>query len=736
MSELNRDREIADERKPFFDAEAAEEVQLEVPLRDQIPTKLLKTLEEQDAAQKLVNVWSQAVSDRAEWLQRQTDYLEKIDEFINPIHEAATDWSSNLHLPTTVTVCKTYHARMYQALLGIDPPFTMKARQAHNVERAELITELMRYTLREWVNENAGIDEAVDRWLWDWVTAGVGVLKAGWDRKFCKYADVEEYFEADIEYTVDPQTNSVVQVPVRRRKEREIMRQIKEYEGPRLERVLIEDVVIVGGEGDPQKADYVFEQCWLTSSELWQLAEQKVFYKDAVEEIIKGGEDYRGSEQTSEIKQRRIELGAAGELDKEHEIDRYSVLECYAKLDIDGSGISSRVVAWVHPRSRKILRATYLHRIMPTGLVPYFKIDFYKRHGQEYGVGIVELLYSLSQEIDAIHNIRMDIGILSSLPFGFYRPSMSSFKDERMPIEPGALIPVDNPQSDIFFPNLGNRTAFGFQEEAALNNLVERFTSISDLSLGIIGSQGATRTATGTRALLGESNANLDIFLQRMNRGWKRALKYLFHMLQQRLPDGFQFRITGDDGNNYWATVESREELAGMYDFELEANSANSNKQIQIEGANLLYQMTSNPIDLQLGLITPIERYNAVVNLLKVNGFKDFSKYVRKPDGASVKFSPVELANRILAGMPVTLDPTQDLAGFIQFVQEIIENDDLLGQFDQMQVATLVDFMQQAIGMQQALQQAQAQQAAVQQQQLAIQASSTPGNVQAGIEGR
>lgn len=730
MSELDQDAKRAEKRSKFFDDEAAEATKLEAPLREQIPVKLLRRLEEQDVSQKLVNIWSQANSDRAEWLTRQADYLEKVDEFIDPIYEPATDWSSTIHMPTIVTVCKTYHARMYQALMGIDPPFNVKSRQAHNVERAELIAELMRYTLREWINENTGVEDAIDRWLWDWCTAGVGILKAGWDRKFCKFTDVEEYFEDDIEYQPNPQTGIAEAVPIKRRKERETERQIKEYEGPRLQRVFIEDVVVVGGEGDPQKADYVFEQAWLTSSELWQLVEQKVFQEDAVQEILKGGKDSKGTDLTADIKQERLLIGAGGELDKEHQIDRYQILECYANVDVDGSGIHSKVVVWLHPRTRRILRATYLHRIMPTGLVPYFKIDFYKRHGQEYGVGLVELLYSLGREIDAIHNIRMDIGILSSLPFGFYRPSMSTLKDERMPIEPGALIPLDNPQTDVFFPNLGNRTAFGFQEESALMSAVERFTSISDLSLGIIGSQGATRTATGTRALLGESNANLDIFLQRMNRGWKRALRYVFNLLQQKLPDGFQFRLLGDDGNNYWAQIESREEIAGMYDFELEANSANSNKQIQVEAANLVYQLTSNPIDLQLGLITPTERYNAVVNLLKVNGFKDFSKYVRKPDASTPRYTPVELANRVLAGFPVELDPTQDLQGFVNFVTNILETDELLGQFDQTQVAALVSYMQQAQATMQALAQAQAQQAAVQQQQLAMRAANQPGNMQ------
>jgi hypothetical protein len=263
-------------------------------------------------------------------------------------------------------------------------------------------------------------------------------------------------------------------------------------------------------------------------------------------------------------------------------------------------------------------------------------------------------------------------------------------------------------------------------------NQVERLTSISDMSLGIMsGNQGAARTATGARALVGEASANLDIYLRRLNRGWKSALKYLFHMMQDRLPPGFMFRIEGDNGHQYWERVESRETLAGMYDFEVEGNSANSNKQIQLEQANLLYQVTGNPIDLQLGIVSPRERYEAIKHMLKANGVKDFAKFVREPNQIPSLLSPLEIANRVLTGIDVPLDPTQDLQGFITLVQEILKNDELLGQFTQYDAAALVGKMQEAMNLMAAIQQQQAQTAAVQQQQLNAQATQMPGNMQA-----
>jgi len=73
-------------------------------------------------------------------------------------------------------------------------------------------------------------------------------------------------------------------------------------------------------------------------------------------------------------------------VDKEHEINRFRVIEAYLKVVLDGSGITSDVIAWIHGTSREVC-ATYLRRVSPTGccLTLY---QFHLRHGTEYGVGL------------------------------------------------------------------------------------------------------------------------------------------------------------------------------------------------------------------------------------------------------------------------------------------------------------------------------------------------------------
>jgi hypothetical protein len=679
-SSINSDQDLLKNgrKKPLKDVAA--------PLREQAVEKLVRKLEEKEIAQRISEMWHQGNTQRQDWLSRNEKLMEEFDQFLTPIYEGSTGWTSTLHLPVAFTVAKTYHARMFAALMGIDPPFTVKARQSAYEDRTQLVQDLMRYTLSQWMNGGKGVEEVVDAWLWSWVTSGVGLLKQRWDRKFTRYIDV---------VTVQEQ-NELGQV-FEKEVEQEV--QIKTYDGPCVDFVFPEDLLIIGGGGDPDEADAVLHQSYYTASQLWSMVDQKVFRKEAVEEIINSGEQYLSAESVNSVKEERANNSGLSSADSEVDLQRYQVIEAHVRVDVDGSGINSDIVVWIHKDTRQILRATYLYRLMKSGLRPFVKTDFHRRHGQTYGVGLIELLYSLTKELDAMHNMKIDFGIISTMPMGFYRAT-SSLTEERLPYEPGSLIPLDNPQTDVFFPNLGNRSVFSAQEEQSLMAYIERVTSI------------------GTRALLGESNANLDVFLRRMNRGWRRFLHYTWHQLQEKIPEGFEFRVFGDDGKSYFQKVQSREELQGMYDFELEANSANSNQSIRQEVANQIYQITGNPLDIQLGIITPLERFEALKNLLVVSGVKDFARYLKKPQGLMRIFTPEEIVSRTLSGVDIPLTPEQDLQGFLSYFKHIMSGKfqtpdgmtvDNLALYNEQEVRALAQKAAEAKAMLEALQAQQAQ---------------------------
>lgn len=705
---INDDKKVAEKRKKPLEG-------IEEPLAEQSPKKLLKKLENENFGRTVEQLWRQGNGDRSAWLTRQEAFLQQYDEFLDPIVDAPMAWASDLHLPVALTIGKTFHARFYSALMGTEPYCNVKARKAANEDRTTLVSDLMHYAMKSWANDYNGIEAEIDTFVWNWAMRGIGVLKMSWDKRYSRILDVVKRPRPVVKIVIGPEGQ---EVPVETIEFDEVEEEmiIEDCNAPRLRRVAPENLVIIGGGGDIDQADAVLEQVQMTASDLWTLVDQGVFDEDAVKEIIKGGDQPKAIDQNAGITQMQSDKSGAASMDKSFDLDRYQIIEAYVKKDVDGSGINSDIVTWSDLKSGRLLRATYLHRInRKTKKRPYAKADFYIREGQTYGIGLVELTYSICNEIDSLNNMALDFGLLSTLPFGYYRAG-SNLTQETISVEPGSLIPVEDPQS-IFFPTLGNRATFSMQHLQFLFTIIERLTGISDLNLGVIGAQGATRTASGVRAIMSESNNNLDIFLRRLNRAMRKAFQYTFAMVQEKMPEGFEFRVFGDNGEDYFQVIKSRDEIAGHFDFEFEPNSASSNPSIRMDTASQVVQLTSNPLDIQLGIITPVQRYAALKNYLIAMGVKDYGKFIQKPQGMERTFTPEEMASRILSGVDVPVSPNMDLQGFVAYAQEIMDSDELLGQFNQQQALALAAKQKEAMQMMEALKQMAAQQANSQQMQ-------------------
>jgi hypothetical protein len=709
--DLQDDKEIQENREEIITEKA--------PLRDQIVKKLFNQLTDDNVGAKIVSMWESANSDRTEWLQRQETYLADYDEFLDVDPQGLFESSSNLHIPMPLWVCRTYHARFLQTLLSPEPSLSVRARKSAFVDVQFDIESFIKYTLTDWCNFNEGIEETLDQWVWAWVTSGIGYTKWRWETKFQKYEDVIQIPTNTTKKVYDPFSKQMVDFPTNEVREevREVIN--KTYEGPVCDYVNIEDLVIVGKDmADIDRADAVIERHFLTASDLNTYAGRGIFDQDVVDEIIMGGETMESGAAGGNLKQARGMNSGDAQLDKTYDHKRYEILEAYVSLDVFESGINSEIVIWVDTRSKKIVRATYLNRMNPQGRRPYSCILFHKRSGtnRHYPVGLLEMLHSIGKELDAIHNMRVDFGLISTMPFGFYRAS-SSIDPKEIKMQPGTLYPTDNPQSDVYFPQLGNRTAFGMQEESQLYVMVERLTGISDLALGSMsGKQGATRTATGVRGLMGEMNTNLDVPLKRLNRGWKRSLQYVLSLLQQRTPKGLEFRITGEEGVSRYAMVQDPSQLSGQYDIEVSPTSAASNKQVQLEVAMQVFQIQQNPLLIQTGIVTPANIYEGLKNLLKVMGIKDISKFVNGQFANQVTLFPKEELDRVLGLEQVDVLPNMDHEGFIGLAQELMADDERMGRISPQQAIALQVQVQKHAQMKNALDMAAAQQANVSQQ--------------------
>lgn len=663
---------IIQNEKPVKNREAIEDI---APQIDHHQSSLAKKCNDIQAGMKLTQIWSTGNSNRSEWLQRQQKYLSSWDEFVDNEDLSRGPWqeSSNLHLPVTLTAVRALHARMFAALYSVQPPFSVKPHNEAATVAVPLVEGIMQWTIKEWINCYDGIAEVLDQWLWEWITTGTGILKIRWERKFSRYIEAQE--KTVIEQVWNDDLKQMIPTP--RLVTNDVAVTKKIFDGPAAEVISPEDILLAGGDGDITKADTVIHRYYETRSGLYQLADQKIFDADVVEEIMEGGLDSEYTDEASSLKMDKSANSGIIQENIDTDLDRFEILECYCKMDVNDDGLDEDVIVWVHTRSKKVLRATYLYRVYGEGHRPFAKIDFLKKRGHQFGIGVPEILYSLQNEIDAMHNLKLDYGILSTMPFGFYRAA-GGMKPETLELEPGKLIPVNDPQSDVYFPNLGNRAAFASQEEGNLLSYVERLISISDTNLGVIGGQGAARTATGVNAIVSENNLNLDIFIKRAQRGWKQFLRTLLQIIQKRMPKEMQIRITGEDGGLHPFLIE-RGDIQGRFDFDIDATSVNSNKAVTREIAQQILNLTLNPLLIQMGIVTPDNLYNACKNWVVSMDVKDFARYLNKPSDLEVFITPQQEVSRLLQGMPVPVHPAMKHEAFMRYVENIVNTPEYLG---------------------------------------------------------
>ena len=594
-------------------------------------------------------------SDRDRWLKNRSQYLEIIDNFLNyDTGELPFEGAANVHIPVAMEKARATHARFYQAIFAIQPPFFTEPQEKLDAKRLININNLMKWGLSRHVNYYKGINSAVDDSLWNFVTDGWCFLNLRYERKFRKALVVEE--------SQGKKAQPGQTVPTLF-KEKE--KWIPVYEGPVLENIQNESVLFPG-DLDIQSAPCVAIETCFSEHDLNYHAATGFFDEDAVKKVLKWRGDKtldKDSKKVRDEKGRRqgvkIEDTQAFRQNKDLHHSSFESYYCYCTFDIDGDGFDEELVVYYHRPSSTVLRWTYLDRITSTNRRPIYKSDFIKRPGRQYALGTCELLFGLNREVDAIHNQRLDYGTISNMPFWFYNSGMT-LPNEKLEIAPGRGVPVED-TSQILFPTLKSGTTWGFQEENTLFQIVSRLSGISDVNLGIAPTPGdAVRSQGQLAALLNEGNAVLDISLRRYQDMLGEAYGDIHQMYVDKLPKAFQHLVVGDDGTSvadetgipaFAQLQDTRKEIAGKVHFHIKANTSSGNKSFLRQSRTLLAQQLVNPINLQLGVVTPLNVYEINKALLEVSDEIDFSRFITKPENAPKPLSLADELNLLKQGL-------------------------------------------------------------------------------------
>ena len=310
------------------------------------------------------------------------------------------------------------------------------------------------------------------------------------------------------------------------------------------------------------------------------------------------GQDNQASERSHDRHEGRQRNPRSRDTNSKQANPEYEVITAFHPWDVEGpDGIETQECVFFYARSPRILLGAFrLSDISWTGDRPLLEMHYQTVGTRFYSMGVMEIAQHLSAELDTIHNLRLDVGFATNMPFFFYRAS-SGINPEQIELKPLKGVPVDN-IGDVAFPQLQNVTSFYHQEEQLLYTLVERVLGVTDLFLGISPTRGAAaRHATGFVGTQQESLARTSDIIAQDAESAAFLFRMIYNMELQFGPTYRTLRLHGKEGP--LTQQLSREELwmRGLYDFRLGANAGNYSSMIrQQQGQKLMEHAQWNPL--------------------------------------------------------------------------------------------------------------------------------------------
>lgn len=294
------------------------------------------------------------------------------------------------------------------------------------------------------------------------------------------------------------------------------------------------------------------------------------------------------------------------------------ILKWYGKIDIDDDGFPEDVRILVDIERRLYLGGVKVIDISKRGIRPldFTKFnDFLNSPDELEGLGILETVKDLADEIDAIFNQLTDANTLSVLRPGFYDPS-GQLQPQTIKISPAILTPVSDPQRNVYFPDFQIPTERLLVAMKAVMEFIERLTGASSYIMGkeseIVGGSG---TATRTQAIVMAAEQRFSIPAQRLRDGITRILNIVLDQVQKFIPPGLETRVLGEGGEPLFKSNELTEEgISAELDCYLIPDPSMGSKNTEREIASLFYQMLlQNPL---VGT-DPLKIYKVTADLIK-----------------------------------------------------------------------------------------------------------------------
>lgn len=313
-------------------------------------------------------------------------------------------------------------------------------------------------------------------------------------------------------------------------------------------------------------------------------------------------------------------------------------------LDLDGDGTPEDNVFLLHEGSQTCLgfmAFPYNH-----GMRPYVALTPIPRPNRFYGRSICELLRTVQEELNAIHNQRNDeISIRLSPPRYIKRGAIVNDPDHRW--GPDTEYEVDD-KEDVGILPLPSLATDSWQEESALANYGYMITGADPMSVGQ--QQGGRKTKAEVQQRASGSNVRLDLMAANIREFAKEVFWQIHHLKLQYAPD--EVSTTAQIGGSPEKLTIPKQVLALDYDFGIAGMGGPLDKQNRMQEVMLTYSMLmQNPLVAQ----NLMHVYAVTRLVLEAIGVSDIQTLIGSPDEVKQVMQQQQKAQEFQQQLQMTL---------------------------------------------------------------------------------
>jgi hypothetical protein len=615
-----------------------------------------------EIANTIAELYQKQVEARESWNKRHQDYDLMFRGALDLRGGEGGPWpgSSNLHVQMPYWLVDSYSTRLVSGIWSQTPQVMGHPTEDDDQEIARNAANLVKWHLQP---KRMNARAAWSRMSKTRCIHGRSVGSLPWAKdKYTYRVESEVRFERDSEGSIVTDSEGIPIPATDRAKEK-----IEEgtiYDGPLLVPHEWDDVIEpMDGinlqpvtQANPLGADWVGIRQWESLAMIWKKKEKTYTYIDdsVTEDKLKDKEDWlaaapsqdrSGSGQTGSSNQSRARLQDYVEGRTRNEATsirsprarpnpEFEILTWYMPWEVEndqGEMEEEECVFFFRSQPKTLIGAFRLSDLQWRNRRPLVELNFQTVGNRRLSMGIMEIVADLSAELDTIHNMRMDVGFATNMPFFFFRAT-SSINPERITLRPGKGIPVDDVR-DVQFPQMQNVTSFYYQEEQLLYSLVERVLGVTDLFLGVSPTRGAAaRHATGFVGTQQEAMARTEEVMSADATAFSFLCHGIYEAEVQFGPDHRILRLEGREGQ--LTQRLSRDELwfRGEYDLTLGANHGLYSSMMRQQQAQILQQQSQiSPLINQ----DPGRRWEAENFIFHAYGFPDPQLFIGPKEAVS-----------------------------------------------------------------------------------------------------